>query len=294
MTRTGNKVDSLLWMDDVCLIHHDQEKLQEILNVTNYVAQKYHIEFGAAKCKVVKIGTGTKSEIRLNDQILEEVTPYKYLRELINNKARQPRWPPNGNVNQDKSNNCPDYRRNSQQRVQRNKNESNMTTHWCNDNTHTHLCSCSGDRVAVRLWRHYSGWGSASSGKIQGDRTRKPDWANVPLSALKLLAVESWNLRKANLRVSGLCYRAGATHGLPCTEVILCVVVCVLGPCHCVVPAVNSAGAGTVIRGNCRESALSPRQSHLPHSWRMELHQRGTWKNTNYLQWGPENNPQGT
>ena len=87
MTSTGNKVDSLLWMDDVCLIHHDQEKRQEILNVTNYFAQKYHIEFGAAKCKVVKIGEGTKSEIRLNNKILEEVTSYKYLGELINNKS---------------------------------------------------------------------------------------------------------------------------------------------------------------------------------------------------------------
>ena len=87
MTRTGNKVDSQLWMDDVCLIHHYQEKLQEILNVTNYVAQKYHIEFGAAKCKVIKIGKGTKSEIRLNNQILEEVTSFKYLGELINNKG---------------------------------------------------------------------------------------------------------------------------------------------------------------------------------------------------------------
>ena len=74
-------------MDVVCLIHHDQEKLQEILNVTNYVAHKYHIEFGAAKCKVVKIGKGTKSEIKLNNQILEEVTSYKYLGELINNKG---------------------------------------------------------------------------------------------------------------------------------------------------------------------------------------------------------------
>ena len=77
-------------------------------------------------------------------------------------------------------------------------------------------------------------------------------------------AVECCSLRKANLRVSGLYYIAGATHGLPCTEVILCVVVCVLGPCHCVVPAVDSAGAGAVIRGNCRESTLSPRQSLSP------------------------------
>ena len=35
---------------------------------------------------MVKIGKGTKSEIRLNNQILEEVTSYKYL-ELINNKG---------------------------------------------------------------------------------------------------------------------------------------------------------------------------------------------------------------
>ena len=36
-------------MDDVWLIHHDFEKFQEILDVTNLVANKYHIQFGAAK-----------------------------------------------------------------------------------------------------------------------------------------------------------------------------------------------------------------------------------------------------
>ena len=46
------KIDSLLWMDDVCLIHHDLETLQEMLDTTNHVALKYHIQFGAAKCKV--------------------------------------------------------------------------------------------------------------------------------------------------------------------------------------------------------------------------------------------------
>ena len=49
-----------MWMDDVFLIHHDQEKLQEILNLTSYVAQKCCIEFGTAKYKVVKIGKGEK------------------------------------------------------------------------------------------------------------------------------------------------------------------------------------------------------------------------------------------
>ena len=86
VTETGEKVNTLLWMDDVCLIHHDLKTLQEMLNITNHVALKYHIEFGAAKCKVVRIGKGKKSEIKLNGQTLEEVDTYKYLGELINKK----------------------------------------------------------------------------------------------------------------------------------------------------------------------------------------------------------------
>ena len=73
-------------MDDVCLIHHDPQILQEMLDITNHVALKYHIEFGAAKCKVVRIGKGKKSAIKLNGQILEEVDTYKYLGELISKK----------------------------------------------------------------------------------------------------------------------------------------------------------------------------------------------------------------
>ena len=49
--------------------------------------KKYHIEFGAAKCKVVKIGKGPKSNILLNNQVLEEVEAYKYLGEVFNNKG---------------------------------------------------------------------------------------------------------------------------------------------------------------------------------------------------------------
>ena len=74
-------------MDDVCLIHHDLKKLQEILDVTNPVANKYHIQFGAAKCKVIKLGKGKKSNLKLNGETLEEVQAYKYLGETINNKG---------------------------------------------------------------------------------------------------------------------------------------------------------------------------------------------------------------
>ena len=80
-------IDSLLWMDDVCLIHHDRNKLQKMLDITNHIARKYHTEFGAAKCKVVRIGRGPKSYLVLNGTTLEEVPTYKYLGYMINNKG---------------------------------------------------------------------------------------------------------------------------------------------------------------------------------------------------------------
>ena len=86
-TETNITLDSLLWMDDVCLIHHNLDKLQEILDITNHVANKYHIQFGAAKCKVIKRGNGKKSALTLNGEVLEEVPRCKYLGETINNKG---------------------------------------------------------------------------------------------------------------------------------------------------------------------------------------------------------------
>ena len=86
-TKSKVKLDSLLWMDDVYLIHHDLNKLQEILDITNHVANKYHIQFGAAKCKVIRRGRRKKSSLKLIGEILEEVSTYKYLGEVINNKG---------------------------------------------------------------------------------------------------------------------------------------------------------------------------------------------------------------
>ncbi len=83
----NSKIGCLLWMDDVALIHHDRESLQQMLDTTNDIARRYHIEFGAEKCKVVRIGRGKQAKIMLNGQALEETTKYKYLGEIINNKA---------------------------------------------------------------------------------------------------------------------------------------------------------------------------------------------------------------
>ena len=79
LTEANITLDSLLWMDDMCLIHHDLNKLQEILDVTNHVANKYHIQFGAAQCKAIKRGKEKKSALKLNGETLEEVPKYKYL-----------------------------------------------------------------------------------------------------------------------------------------------------------------------------------------------------------------------
>ena len=83
----GEILANLLWMDDVALIHEETKELQKVMNTTNHVALTNHIEFGAAKCKVVKNGPGKKSQITLNGQILEQVPAYKYLGDMINNKG---------------------------------------------------------------------------------------------------------------------------------------------------------------------------------------------------------------
>ena len=49
--------------------------------------KKYHIEFGAAKCKEVRIGAGQESKIMLNNTVLEEVSKYKYLGKIYNTKG---------------------------------------------------------------------------------------------------------------------------------------------------------------------------------------------------------------
>ncbi len=60
-------------VDDVALIHHDKATLQEMMDCTSDVARRYHIEFGAEKCKVVKTEKNThppkQNNIRRNIEI---------------------------------------------------------------------------------------------------------------------------------------------------------------------------------------------------------------------------------
>ena len=49
-------IGCLLWMDDVVLISPDPKELQTMLNISNEIAGRYHIEFGEEKSKIMKIG----------------------------------------------------------------------------------------------------------------------------------------------------------------------------------------------------------------------------------------------
>ena len=53
-------IGCLLWMDDVVLASTDAKEMQKMLNITNDITQRYHIEFGEAKTKVMVIGKTTE------------------------------------------------------------------------------------------------------------------------------------------------------------------------------------------------------------------------------------------
>ena len=77
-------------MDDVALITGNHKDLQEMLNITYDVANKYHIYYliGMAKSKILKIGkTKEKTPLYLGNNELEYVQTYKYLGETMNNKG---------------------------------------------------------------------------------------------------------------------------------------------------------------------------------------------------------------
>ena len=43
----------LLWMNDVVLIHHDKHIMQNMIDTTNEIANRYRIQFGQEKSKIM-------------------------------------------------------------------------------------------------------------------------------------------------------------------------------------------------------------------------------------------------
>ena len=83
----GEKIGCLLWMDDVILITTEPEEMEEMLNTTDEIAGRYHIEFGEPKSKAMKIGGGKlKPAFKLGEMTLGYCDAYKYLGILQNEK----------------------------------------------------------------------------------------------------------------------------------------------------------------------------------------------------------------
>ena len=76
-------IGCLLWMDDVVLMHENPIKLQEMLDITDKIAKKYHLTFGEEKSKLMTIGTATNHILNVGKMKLEQTNTYKYLGEII-------------------------------------------------------------------------------------------------------------------------------------------------------------------------------------------------------------------
>ncbi len=85
---TEKTIGCLLWMDDVLLMANSEEELQNMLNETDKIANKYHLVFGEEKSKVMIIGKKGKTQTNaiIGEMKLKTCENYKYLGEIINEK----------------------------------------------------------------------------------------------------------------------------------------------------------------------------------------------------------------
>ena len=89
MEKSGKIIGSLLWMDDVVLMAETAEDLQEMLNITKKVADKYHIVFGEEKSKTMTINQKKNENqmiYKMGEMVVKNTDWYKYLGEIINKK----------------------------------------------------------------------------------------------------------------------------------------------------------------------------------------------------------------
>ena len=83
-----NMPGCLLWMDDVVLIHHDKHIMQNMIDTTNEIANRYRIQFGQEKSKIMIVGKDKNDDkFKLGQMPLQKTDKYKYLGVTLNNKG---------------------------------------------------------------------------------------------------------------------------------------------------------------------------------------------------------------
>ena len=78
----------LLWMDNEVLIHHDKHIMQNMIDTTNEIANRYRIQFGQEKSKIMIVGKDKDDDnFKLGQMPLQKTDKYKYLGVILNNKG---------------------------------------------------------------------------------------------------------------------------------------------------------------------------------------------------------------
>ena len=84
---TPTKMACLLWMVIVLLLETKPTEKQKLLDITENVAEKYHIKFGKEKSQSLTIGKINKQpKFTLGQMQVEPTEKYKYLGEMVNEK----------------------------------------------------------------------------------------------------------------------------------------------------------------------------------------------------------------
>ena len=74
-------------MDDVLILETRVKEKQTLLDITNKMAEKYHIKFGKEKSQTIIMGNPKKKpKFKLGQMDLDVTHKYKYLGEMINDK----------------------------------------------------------------------------------------------------------------------------------------------------------------------------------------------------------------
>ena len=75
-------------MDDVLLMADNEKDLQDMLDITMRISEKYHIVFGEEKSKVMimKKKPQLQTQLKLGEMKIKTTENYKYLGEIINHK----------------------------------------------------------------------------------------------------------------------------------------------------------------------------------------------------------------
>ena len=82
----------LLWVDDVLSFAVGEKEQQEILKKVDEFATKHRLQWGHAKCNIMKVGEHNKNQSKniwkLGHMQIEETTAYKYLGDHISNDGK--------------------------------------------------------------------------------------------------------------------------------------------------------------------------------------------------------------